>query len=270
MADLAFSANLGLLWPGLAPEQAILRAAAAGFTAIELHWPDAGEIPAIRAALARTGLPLLGLNTARGDVAAGDFGLSALPGRADQARAAIKDAFAKARALNARAVHVMAGKAQGDGAQAAFVTALRHASDLAARHGITVLIEPLNHTDVPGYFLTDPAHAAAIIAETGRDNIRVMLDCYHMGMNGLDPLAVLAALGDLVGHVQFAAVPDRTEPDHGRIDYTDLLLRMARAGYRGWFGAEYRPRGETVAGLGWMQGFGLGFSQARFDRDRAD
>ena len=258
MAALAFSANLGLLWPGLAPDRAISRAAAAGFTAIELHWPDAGDIPAIRAALDRTGLPLLGLNTARGDVAAGEFGLSALPGRSDQARAAIEDALAKARALNARAVHVMAGKAQGDAAQAGFVAALRHASDLAAPHGITVLIEPLNHRDVPGYFLTDPAHAAAIIAETGRDNIRVMLDCYHMGMNGLDPLAVQAALGDLVGHVQFAAVPDRTEPDHGRIDYADLLPRMAQAGYRGWFGAEYRPCGDTAAGLGWMKGFAAG------------
>lgn len=253
MADLRFSANLGMLWPGLPAAEAIDRAAAAGFTAIELHWPDPADIPAIGAALTRNGLPLLGLNTARGDVAAGEFGLSALPGQADRARAEIDRAFAMAAALGARAVHVMAGKAQGDAAQTAFVAALRHASDLGAGHGITVLIEPLNHIDVPGYFLTDPRHAARLIAATGRDNIRVMLDCYHMGRSGLDPLAVQLELGDLVGHVQFAAVPDRSEPDHGDIDYPDLLPQMVRAGYRGWFGAEYRPRSLTEHGLQWLR-----------------
>ena len=73
-----FSANLGLLWTDSPLPEAIARAGAAGFGAVELQWP--GDVPAaaLRRACTEAGLPLLALNTPTGE--AGAFGLAALPG----------------------------------------------------------------------------------------------------------------------------------------------------------------------------------------------
>ncbi|WP_035030315.1 hydroxypyruvate isomerase family protein [Aquamicrobium defluvii] len=250
--SLSFSANLGFLWTELPLPDAVRAAKRAGFTAVELHWPYATDAMEMKQALAETGLPVLGLNTSRGNLENGDFGLSALPGRERDARAAIDQALAYAEAIGASAVHVMAGKTGAPEARETFIDNLRYAADKAAPSGITILIEPINRHDAPGYFLRDNETAAAIIAEAGRANIRIMFDCYHVGRAGKPVLEEFEAHKDRIGHVQFAAVPDRGEPDSGEIDFACLLPKLAEGGYRGHFGAEYRPRSTTEAGLGWL------------------
>lgn len=250
--SIAFSANLGFLWTELSLPDAIRAAANTGFKAVELHWPYAVDAALVRQALDETGLPILGLNTPRGDVDAGEFGLAALPGREADARATIDQAIDYAIATDAKAIHVMAGKTSATAAKTTFIANLRYAADKAGAHGISILLEPLNGCDVPGYFLLDNALAASIIAETGRDNIRIMFDCYHAGRRGENVLQQYLAYQDQIGHVQFAAVPDRGEPDHGDVDFHQLLPQIAEAGYGSYFGAEYKPRQSTDAGLGWL------------------
>ena len=84
---MKFSANLGFLWNDRPLPDAIHAAAAAGFDAVECHWPYDTPAAGVTAALTETGLPMLGLNTRRGNV--GENGLAALPGREPDARAAI-------------------------------------------------------------------------------------------------------------------------------------------------------------------------------------
>jgi 2-dehydrotetronate isomerase len=254
---LRFSANLGFLWTDLTLPDAVRAAHRAGFDGVELHWPYDTPVADLKAALDETGLPVLGLNTRRGNVEAGDFGLAALDGREDEARAAIDEALAFARAIGAANIHVMAGRAEGTPARRRFFDALCYAHDAGAPDGIGVLIEPLNTRDVPGYFLTDCHAAADIVAEAGRPGIRIMFDCYHMQIMHGDLVHLFGRYGNVIGHVQFAAVPDRTEPDHGELDYGWLLPALRAAGYRGMFGAEYRPRTRTDEGLGWRTRFGF-------------
>lgn len=249
---LRFSANLGFLWTELPLPDAVRKAAAAGFDAVELHWPYAVEAGLLAEALEEAGVPALGLNTARGDVENGDFGLSALPGRSNEARAAIDQAIAYAVRIGARTVHVMAGKTDAAKAKETFVDNLRHAADQAGPHGITILLEPLNLLDAPGYFLTDNACALAIIEATRRDNVRIMFDCYHVCRRGEAPIPEFDRCSSLVGHVQFAGVPDRGEPDKGEIDYQLLLPALVERGFAGFFGAEYKPERSTEAGLSWL------------------
>ena len=66
---MKFSANLGFLWADRPLPDAIHAAHAAGVDAVELHWPYDTPAAEVKAALDATGLPLLGLNTRRGDVA---------------------------------------------------------------------------------------------------------------------------------------------------------------------------------------------------------
>lgn len=248
-----FSANLGFLWQELPLPDAIRAAKAAGFDAVECHWPY--DVPAqdVRAALAETGMTMLGINTVRGDVAAGDNGLAAIPGRETEARKAIAQAIDYAKAISAANVHVMAGKAEGEAARATFITNLRYASELAQPAGVGILVEPLNHRDAPGYFLRTAEQALELIREVGADNVRLMFDCYHLQIMQGDLTRRLYACIAQIGHVQIASVPDRAEPDHGEVDYRYVLHVLRELGYPGPIGAEYRPVGQTADGLGWLK-----------------
>ncbi|MEX2521072.1 MAG: TIM barrel protein, partial [Paracoccaceae bacterium] len=152
---IRFSANLGFLWTELSLTDAIRRARAAGFQAVEMHWPYETHAEVVKAALEEAGLPLLGINTVRGEP--GENGLAALKGREAEARAAVDQALDYADAAGAAAVHVMAGR-HGD--EETFISNLRYAAEEARDIGKTVLIEPLNARDAPDYFLTEAEQAA--------------------------------------------------------------------------------------------------------------
>ena len=212
---MKFSANLGFLWVDLPLPDAIHAANRSGFDAVELHWPYETDASEVAAALKETGLPVLGLNTSRGDVANGDNGLSAIPGRQIEARRAIDQAIEYAAEIGAKKVHVMAGFATGDDAQATFIDNLGYAAETAAGAGLSILIEALNRHDAPGYFLQTTRHAKKIIDDLSLENVRLMFDCYHVGRTEGDVLTRLSELHPIIGHVQIAAVPDRGAPDHG-------------------------------------------------------
>ncbi len=57
----------------------------------------------------------------------------------------------------------------------------------------------------------------------------------------------------IIGHVQIAAVPLRHEPGTGELDDIRVLRELDTLGYAGFVGCEYRPAGDTVAGLGWRE-----------------
>jgi len=249
---MKFSANLGFLWTELPLPQAVEAAARAGFEAVEFHWPYEADAAALRRAIDVTGVQVMGLNTRRGNLAAGEFGLSALPGRGAEARAAVDEALDWAMRLGAGAVHVLSGRAGGAAAQAAYLETLEFATSRAAVLGLTILIEPLNRFDAPGTFLDSTERAAAVIAELGADNLKIMFDCYHVGRTEGGVVARLAALAPLIGHVQIAAVPDRGAPDHGELDYARIYAALRQLGWTAPIGAEYRPGGPTGDSLGWL------------------
>lgn len=249
---MKFSANLGFLWADLPLAEAIRAAAAAGFDAVECHWPYDQPRSDVIAALSDTGLPMLGLNTARGDVAAGENGLAALPGRETEARAAIDQALDWAEALGAGAVHVMAGVSRGDAAHEVFIDNLRYACAAAAPLGITILIEPLNRYDAPGYFLQTTDQAIRIMDQVGAETVKLMFDCYHVQLMEGDLSHRLARLRPRIGHIQFASVPERARPDLGELRYDHLFRHIAGLGYDRPLGAEYKPGGPTEESLGWL------------------
>jgi hydroxypyruvate isomerase len=119
---------------------------------------------------------------------------------------------------------------------------------------MTVLIEPINHRDKPDYALFRIEQAASIIGRTGRGNVKIMFDCYHVQIMQGDLIRRFEAHRDLVGHVQIAAVPSRAEPDEGELNFPEICRAFERLGYDGWIGAEYRPRGRTEDGLAWLEG----------------
>lgn len=256
---MKLSANLGFLWPDLPLCERIEAAARAGFKAVELHWPY--DVPAqdVRHAARQAKLPILALNSSRGDAAAGEFGLACLPGREAEFTDSLTQAFDYAREIGAGAVHVMAGK-PGDVASSVWTPLLIENLRLASRmaNGLTVLIEPLNTTDNPGYAYATLAQADAIREAVGSEALCLMFDAYHEAMGGNDTVASWRRYRGVIGHIQIAGVPGRNEPEPGQAPITALIAALRQDGYTGWIGCEYRPRGDTDSGLDWRQFLGLG------------
>ncbi len=254
-----FAANLGYLFTDRALLERIDAAAACGFKAIELQFPY--DVPAsqVQAAIARNKLTMLGVNTPPGE-RDGEFGVAAVPGREKDWQALFARSLDYITTIGGSAVHCLAGKVppeQRPAAERVFIDNLQRAADMGAAKNITLLIEPINPRDRPGYFLNHVEHAADIIAKAGRDNIRMQFDFYHVQIVGGDLITRLEKYLPLVGHLQCAAVPSRHEPDEGEINYPAVFAAVDRLGFEGWIGCEYRPRAGTEEGLGWAEGYGL-------------
>ena len=250
------SANLGFLWPDRPLLDRIAAARAAGFGAVELHWPYEVDPAAVAAACFDAKVTLVSLNTPTGRE--GEFGLAALPGREADFRASFTQALDYAVASGTGAIHVLAGLVE-DRAQstATFVSNLRRAADDAAQVGKSLLIEPMNGIDRPGYYLDSVECAADIVATAGAPNLRIMFDVYHIERGQGGALERLEECLPLVGHVQIASVPDRHEPDEGVFDCRALFELLERKAYAGRVGCEYRPRSDTDEGLVWIERCGL-------------
>ena len=251
-----FSANLGFLWTELTLPEAIRAAGRAGFEAVECHWPYDFAIADVTAALAETGLPMIGINTRLGVNGPDDFGVTAQPGRVEEARGYIDEAIAYAAAIGCRNINSVAGKTGGTAeAEAVYRDNLAYACDKAAPHGITIVIEPINQRDAPGYHVSHIEKAVETIMAVGAKNLKLMFDCYHTQIMQGDVVNHLKAALPVIGHVQIAAVPDRGEPDSGELNYPFVLSELDKMGWSGFVGAEYRPRTDTDAGLGWMDAY---------------
>jgi len=252
-----FAANLGYLFADRPLLQRIDAAAACGFRAIELQFPY--DVPAaeVKAAITRNRLTILGINTPPGGE--GEFGHAAVPGREKDFTAEFARALDYVAAVGGSAVHCLAGKvgdAERVAAERIYIENLRRAADLAQPR-ITILIEPINAGDRPGYFLNRVEHAADIIAKAGRPNIKMQFDFYHAQIVGGDLVRRLEKFLSVIGHLQCASVPGRHEPDEGEVNYRYVFETVDRLGYAGWIGAEYRPRFGTEEGLGWAQPYGV-------------
>lgn len=230
--------------------EAIRLAAKSGFDAVECHWPYDAEVSLINQALDETGLTMLGLNTPRGEL--GQMGLSALPDREIEAQAAIDQAIEYAAAIGALNIHAMAGIAKGPEAQSGFIKNLSYACDKASKHNITILIEPINQGDAPGYFLSDFDHAASIIQAVNKSNIKMMFDCYHGKIIHGEVETYLRKYIELIGHIQIASVPGRNEPDEGNLNYAQVYKTLDELGYDKPLGAEYHPKSTVENNIGWL------------------
>jgi 2-dehydrotetronate isomerase len=254
-----FAANLGYLFTDRPLLERIDAAAAAGFKAIELQFPYDVPASAVKAAIEKNRLSILGLNTPPGE-REGEFGLAAVPGREKDWQVLFGRAFDYARSIGASAIHCLAGKVapeQRPAADRVFADNLARAADMAAANNIRLLIEPINGRDRPNYFLNHVEHAADVIGKIGKSNIRVQFDFYHVQIVGGDLIHRLQKFLPVIGHLQCAAVPSRHEPDEGEVNYPAVFEAVDKFGYQGWIGAEYRPRGRTEDGLGWAQRYGV-------------
>ena len=251
-----FSANLGYLWKDLPLPEAIHAAKNAGFDAVECHEPYQYPAEEVHEALKDTGFEMLGLNTRRGEPNLGERGLAAVPGRETDARNIIDEAIKYAVGIHCKNIHVIAGKTQRTpDAEETFQKNLTYAAQKASNHGKTILIEPLNLLDNPGYHLSTLDEALVTLEAVNHPSLKIMFDCYHLQIMQGNLLQRLQKHLPKIGHIQFANAPGRTEPDKGEINFPWLFAEIDRIGWNGFLGAEYIPLEKPEESLGWLQNF---------------
>ena len=253
---MKYSANLGFLWKELKLEDAILQAKKNNFDAVELQWPYLVDPNVIKKVSENTGLPILCLNTIKGEEEKGEFGLCALPHKKKEAQEAINKAVDYADKIGCKNIHLMAGKT--DLSSKCLVTLLenlKYARDLCEPKDIQVLIEPKNRRDIPNYFISTIEQACEIIELVDTNNIKLIFDFYHIHINQGDLMTKIENYLSFIGHFQIASLPHRNEPIDGEINYNWIIPEIDKLGYSGYFGAEYRPKTTTDEGISWLKKF---------------
>ncbi len=252
-----FAANLSMLYPQHDFLDRFAAAAADGFAAVEYLFPYDYSPQELKQRLDDNGLVQALFNAPPGDWAAGERGIASLPGREQEFRQGVAKALEYAKVLGNDRIHVMAGLLPDESLravhQAVYLDNLAYAAAQARALGITVLIEPINTRDMPGFFLNRQAQAQAIVRQVGADNLKVQFDLYHCQIVEGDVTRTLQRDFAGVGHIQIAGVPDRHEPDMGELNYAHLFEVIDQLGYTGWVGCEYRPKGDTSEGLEWLR-----------------
>ncbi len=253
-----FAANLSFLFQDLPMLERFGAAAKAGFKAVEYLFPYEWPAADLAGELNKHGLTQALFNLPPGDWGKGERGLAAMPGREAEFEKAVETALTYARALNCKTVHAMPGLRHHGALRKTYIANLRMAARLAAPHGVTVIIEPINTRDIPGFFLNTTAEARAVIHEVAEPNLGLQFDLYHRAIQEGDVVMAMREFGHLARHYQIANPPDRGEPDMGELNYRYIFEELDRSGYAGWVGCEYKPRGDTVAGLKWVEACGVG------------
>jgi hydroxypyruvate isomerase len=251
-----FCANLTMLYNEHDFIDRFAAAAADGFTGVEYLFPYARSKDELVAQLRSHGLTQVLHNLPAGDWATGERGIACLPGREGEFRDGVASATEYATALGCTQVNCLAGIPPKDAPAAEvrriFVANLRHASSELGKAGIRLLIEPINTRDIPGFYLTHSAQAIEIIDEVGSENLSLQYDFYHMQIMEGDLVPTFRRLKERIAHVQIADNPGRNEPGTGEIHYPFVFAALDEAGYAGWVGCEYKPRGRTGEGLAWF------------------
>ncbi len=251
------NANLSMMFNEVPFLDRFAAAAKAGFKAVEFLFPYDFPKEQVKEALDRNGLELILHNMPPGDWAKGERGMAILPGREAEFRAGVAKAIEYATHLGCPQIHCMAGLVPAGVSSAAlrdtYIANVKYAAAEAAKAGLRLLLEPINPRDIPGYYLNTSKQGIEIMDAVGAPNLFLQYDIYHMQIVEGDLAPTMERLLPRIGHMQLADTPGRHEPGTGEINYPFLFGHLDRIGYQGWIGCEYRPAGDTVAGLGWAK-----------------
>ncbi len=252
-----FAANLTMMFNEHPFPERFAAAAAAGFTGVEFLFPYDYPAQDVQKWHQDAKVQNVLFNLPPGDWAAGERGIAALPGREDEFKAGVAKAIEYALALGSTQLHMMAGIVPVGSDllvhRKSYLANLKYAARELAKHRLTLLLEPINTRDMPGYFLNRQDQAHALRIESGESNVKVQMDFYHAQIMEGDLIETFKKYGDAIGHTQIASVPKRNEPDDGEVNYPAIFKLLDDSQYQGWVGCEYRPRGKTEDGLAWFR-----------------
>ena len=231
-------------------------AATAGFQAIEIQFPYDEDPVALKRQLDKCQMDLVLMNFPVGDLMTGGQGLAAVPGRETEFQNVLPQVKHYAEILQPKAMNLLAGRPDSthhqDQCYHAFASNLRQAFVLTQGLGITLVTEPVNSKDWPGFYLSSSDFAIALIERLSDVEFFIQYDFYHSHLMEEDIKTQLPQIIQHVRHIQFSDVPGRTEPGLGALDFEGLFALIDALEYSGYVGAEYFPTKNTIDTFDWF------------------
>ena len=254
--SLRYSINLSMLYTEHSFLERFGKAAEAGFSAVEFHFPYDFDIPDIKSRLDGLGLLPVVMNLHPGDTGAGEWGTLSNPKRRAYLHWSFTQGLEVATFLGCARINMMLGCTVPGVALDVQVGCaaenLAWAAPLAQQAGITLLIEPLNAVDFPRCILHRPAEALGLVKQVGHPQVKVQYDVYHAQMSEGNLIGTLMNHSADIGHIQVADVPGRHQPGTGEINYPAVLEALRKLDYSGYVGLEYIPSSDTASSLTWL------------------
>ncbi|MBQ9942617.1 MAG: sugar phosphate isomerase/epimerase [Christensenellaceae bacterium] len=148
-------------------------------------------------------------------------------------------AFARAQELGAKAI--VFGSPLSKNVQPGFDHAaarqqllhfVRKLGDVAAQYGLTIGMEPINAGE--SNLLVSAEETCEFVKEADHPNIQLLVDYYHLSLDGEDPAVVLKS-GEYIRHIHFSGVHPRVFPKTREEDpgYEVFIENLAKVGYKG-------------------------------------
>jgi len=251
MNKFKFAVNLSTIFTEVPFLERFKKARDFGFSFVECQFPYEYSIEEIQQELKQHQLEMVLINLPPGNWAKGDRGIAADPTRIEEFKESVKQGIRYARALNVSKIHCMAGIVSGADPKAVYTENLQFAGKELAKHGLTLLIEPINPVDMPGYYLTNIYQAAEILKAVNLPNVKLQFDFYHIERVHGQSHSIYQEYADIVGHVQIADHPGRHQPGTGEMDYQQILQNLNYK-YEGYIGLEYIPQGKSEESFEWF------------------
>jgi len=259
MSAITFAPNLYHQFLELPARERFAAAAEAGFQAVEWHFPYELSKQELAQRCADHGLrftyavvPVDWSN---------NKGLAAIPGRESEFLRAAEKGLDYAEHVGFHALQVGAGVVPPGVARQAcidtFVRNLERICTMAQHLPLTLCIEGVCEARFPGFAIQTIAEAAAVLAQVGRPNLKLVYDTYHLRMQEQGPiLPLLERHWQQIGHVQIGNAPGRHEPGVGEIDLHHVIESLAARGWSQPVGLEYDPHHDTWTSLAWLTRYG--------------
>ena len=255
-----FAANLTMLFSDIPFLECFAAARAAGFNAVEYLFPYDYPAAQIEEQLSANGLKQVLFNLPCGNWEAGERGLAASPDRVEEFRAGVSQALAYAQELGVPCLNCLAGKRVSGYSDNehwdTLIANVRFAAEALQGAKLTLVIEAINHFDIPGFFLNRTEQVAQLIEAVNMPNVFIQYDVYHAQREEGEITATLRKYHKMIGHIQIADNPGRHQPGTGEINYPFLFKEIDRLGYGGFIGLEYVPEPDTLTSLAWVKRYG--------------
>ncbi|UTW05080.1 hydroxypyruvate isomerase family protein [Amphritea atlantica] len=252
-----FAVNLSMLFTEVPLAERFSAAAEQGFSKVEIQFPY--ELPAaqILDLLQHNKQQLVLLNAPAGDWFSGDRGIACHPDRVAEFRQGVSLAIDYAKKLNCPNINILSGISPANYnsklVRETFIDNLKFCAEVCANENIQLLVEAINTQDIPGFFLNNSRQAFELFQAIDHTNIKLQYDIYHMQIMEGNVIQTLRDNLDKIGHIQFADVPGRHEPQTGELNFSNIFKALDDMGYSGITSLEYNPSASTAESLGWLK-----------------
>lgn len=130
--------------------------------------------------------------------------------------------------------------------RAVVIDTIRRCARVAEDFQVTLLLEPINHNETN--FINTSQEGLAFLKDIGNPSMRLLLDTFHMDVEGENLRAAIHNAESQLGYIHFADT-SRLPPGKGHIDFSAVIQTLVDIGYSGFITVEILPKPDDDTAL---------------------